>query len=150
MMYEEKNHPFVVGAITGCILWVISFGFIHAYVISPDWEVMEQNTINAIFGWRPFIALVVTGFVFGLSVEVARFIGVVFRSEGAILFLPVFAGAVIGALQGKFVASNLWGFAPGTVFRDEYFRLWTGAVGGLILSVPTVVIGIIIRHRSRP
>ncbi|GAB4374952.1 MAG: hypothetical protein Kow0042_19980 [Calditrichia bacterium] len=150
MMYEEKYRPFVVGAITGCILWTISGGFIHAYVISPDWEVMGQNAVAALIGWRPLIALICTGFIFGLSVEVAKFIGAVFRSEGAVLLLPMVAGALIGALQGEFVVSNLWGFAANTVFRGDNLRLLTGAVCGFILSYPTVIIGIAIRRRGKP
>jgi hypothetical protein len=150
MMYEEKYRPFVVGAITGCILWSISGGFIHAYVISPDWEVMGQNAIASLLGWQPFIALICTGFVFGLSVEIAKFIGGVFRSEGAVLFLPVVAGAIIGALQGNFVVSSLWGFAADTVFRNEGTRLSTGALCGFILSYPTVMIGVAIRRRGTP
>jgi hypothetical protein len=150
MMYEEKYRPFVVGAITGCILWSISGGFIHAYVISPDWEAMGQKAVAAIIGWRPFIAMICTGFVFGLSVEVAKFIGAVFSSEGAVLFLPVIAGALIGTLQGEFVVSNLWGFATNTVFRGDNLRLLIGAVCGFILSYPTVMIGIAIRRRGTP
>lgn len=149
-MYAEKYRPFVVGAITGCILWSISGGFIHAYVISPNWKAMGQNAIAALLGWQPFVALVCTGFVFGLSVEVAKFIGGVCRSEGAVLFLPVVAGALIGTLQGHFVVSNLWGFAADTVFRGENLRFLTGAVCGFILSYPTVMIGIAIRRRGAP
>ena len=150
VMYEEKYRPFVVGAITGSILWSISGGFIHAYVISPDWEAMGQKAVAALIGWRPFIALICTGLLFGLSVEVAKFIGAVFRSEGAVLFLPILAGASIGALQGGFVVSNLWGFAADTVFRGDSLRLFSGAVCGFILSYPTVMIGIAIRRRGTP
>ena len=147
---EDKYRPFVVGAIAGCILWSITGGLIHAYVISPDWEAMGQQTVAAIIGWRPFIALICTGLVFGFSVEVAKFLGAVFRSEGAVLFLPVLAGALIGAFQGTLVVSNLWGFAADTVFRGDNLRLLTGAVCGSILSYPTVMIGIAIRRRGTP
>jgi hypothetical protein len=150
LMCEEKYRPFVVGAITGCILWLITGGFIHAYVISPDWDAMGQNAVAALIGWRPFVALICTGFVFGFSVEVGKFIGALFRSEGAVLFLPIMVGAIIGALQGGFVVSNLWGFAADTVFRGENLRLLTGAICGFILSYPTVMIGIIIRRRGTP
>jgi len=149
-MYEEKYRPFVVGAVTGCILWSIIGGFIHAYVISPDWEAMGQNAVAALIGWRPFIALICTGLVFGLSVEVAKFIGAVFRSEGAVLFLPVLAGALVGALQGMAVLSHFWGFAADTAFRSDAVRTVSGAVLGLILSYPTVMIGIAIRRGGRP
>ncbi len=150
LMCEEKYRPFVVGAIIGCILWSISGGFIHAYVISPDWEAMGQEAFAALIGWRPYTALICTGLAFGLSVEVAKFIGAVFRSEGLVLFLPVVAGALIGALQGEFVVSNLWGFAVDTVFRGHNLRLLTGAVCGFILSYPTVMIGITVRRRGTP
>jgi len=149
-MYEERYRPFVVGAISGCILWSISGGFIHAYVISPDWEAMGQNSLAALIGWRPLIALIVTGFILGLSVEVAKFIGAAFSSEGAVLFLPVVAGALIGALQGECVVSDLWGFAADTVFRGHNLRLLTGAICGCILSYPTVMIGIAIRRKGTP
>lgn len=149
-MYEEKYRPFVVGAVTGCILWSISGGFIHAYVISPDWEAMGHAAIASLIGWRPLLALVCTGLLFGLSVEVAKFTGAVFRSEGAVLFLPVVAGAFIGAVQGELVVSNLWGFAADTAFRSETLRLLTGAACGLILSFPTVMIAIAIRQRGTP
>jgi len=148
--HEERYRPFVVGAISGCILWSFSGGFIHAYVISPDWEAMGQSSRAAIIGWRPLIALIVTGVIFGLSVEVAKFVGAVFRSEGAVLFLPVVAGALIGTLQGEFVVSESWGFASDTVFRGHNLRLLTGAVCGVILSYPTVMIGIAIRRKGTP
>jgi hypothetical protein len=149
-MYEEKYRPFIVGAITGCILWSISGGFIHTYVISPDWEAMGQNAVSTLIGWRPFIALICTGLVFGLSVEVAKFIGAVLHSRRAILLLPILAGALIGALQGKFITSNLWGFATHTVFRNDTLRLLTGAIFGFILSYPTIIIGIGIRRKGKP
>lgn len=148
--YEEKYRPFVVAAIAGCVLWSISGGLVHAYLISPDWEAMGQNAIASLLGWRPFMALICTGFVFGLSVKVASFIGAVFRSEGAVLFSPIIAGALIGALQGEFVASDLWGFAADTVFRGENLRLLTGAICGCILSYPTVMIDIAIRRKGTP
>lgn len=150
MMYEEKYRPFIVGAITGCVLWSISGGFIHAYVICPDWEAMGQNAIPVLLSWQPFVALLCAGLFFGLSVEVAKFIGAVFRSKGTVLFLPAMAGALIGALQGNFVVSNLWGFTADTVFRGDGLRLLTGALCGLILSYPTVMIGIAIRRRGTP
>lgn len=149
-MYKEKYRPFVVTAITGSILWSISGGFIHAYVICPDWEAMGQNAISALLGWQSFAALICAGLVFGLSIEVAKFIGVVLRSEGAIIFLPVVTGAFIGALQGHLVGSNLWGFASDTLFRGENLRLLTGAVCGFILSPPTVMISIAIRRKGTP
>lgn len=150
VMCEEKYRPFVVGAITGCILWAISGGFIHAYVISPDWETMGQKALAALIGWRPLVSLICTGLVFGLSVEVAKFIGALLRSEGAVLFLPLMAGALIGALQGGFVVSNLWGFAADTVFRGYNLRVLTGAICGFILSYPTVMIGIAVRRKGTP
>jgi hypothetical protein len=100
LMCEEKYRPFVVGAISGCILWSITGGFIHAYVISPDWDTMVQKAVTALIGWRLSVALICTGFVFGFSVEVGKFIGALFRSEGVVLFLPITVGAMIGALRG--------------------------------------------------
>lgn len=111
---------------------------------------MGQSTITTLLGWQSFIALIAAGFVFGLSVEVAKFIGVVFRSEGAILFLPIVAGITIGTLQGILVTSNLWGFPPDTVFRDEHIRILTGSIVGLILSYPTIIVGLSIRRNGTP
>ena len=150
VMNEEKYRPFLVGAIIGCILWSISGGFIHAYVISPDWEVMGQKAFDTLIGWRPLVALICIGLIFGLSVEVAKFIGAVFRSQGAVLFLPVVAGALIGALQGGLAVFDMWGFAADTAFRGDNLRLLTGVVCGFILSYPTVMIGIAIRRRGTP
>lgn len=149
-MKEERYRPFVVAAISGCILWCASGGVIHAYVICPDWETMGQGAITALRGWQPFAALMCTGLIFGLAVEVAKFTGAVFRSEGAVLFLPIVAGALIGALQGHFVTTDFWGFAPDTVFRGDTLRLLTGAMCGFILSYPTVLIGISIRRTGTP
>ena len=148
--YEERYRPFVVAAITGCILWSISGGFVHSYVISPDWEAMGRNGIANLLGWRPLIALIYTGFVFGLSVKVVSFIGASFRSEGVTFFSPFVVGAFIGLLQGEFVASSLWGFAADTVFRGENLRLLTGAICGCILSYPTMMIDIAIRRKGTP
>jgi len=148
-MYGEKYRPFVVGAIIGCILWSISAGFIHAYVICPDWEAMGNNAVAVLFQWRSFVALICTGFVFGLSVEIAKFMGAVFRSDGAIFFLPVLAGVSIGVLQGYFIDSSFWGFGNDVVFRGEFLRCLTGAICGLLLTYPTIMIGITIRQRGR-
>lgn len=149
-MHEEKYRPFVVAAIVGCILWSVSGGSVHANFICPDWEAMGQNAITALLGWQPLVALVCTGLVFGLSVEVAKFIGAAFRSEGATLFLPLVAGALIGALQGHLVVSSLWGFAADTVFKGDNFRLMTGAACGAILSYPTVLFGMAVRRIGTP
>jgi uncharacterized membrane protein len=149
-MHEEKYRPFVVAAIVGCILWSVSGGLIHAYLLCPDWEAMGQNAITALLGGQPLVVLVCTGLVFGLAVEIAKFIGATFRSEGAVLFFPVLAGALIGVLQGLLVVSNLWGFAADTVFKGDNFRLLTGAACGAILSYPTVLFGMAVRRRGTP
>jgi hypothetical protein len=123
---------------------------IHAYFLCPDWEAMGQDAITALRGGQPLVALVCTGLVFGLAVEIAKFIGATFRSEGAVLFFPVLTGALIGALQGHLVVSNLWGFAADTVFKDGNFRHLTGVACGAILSYPTVMFGIAVRRRGTP
>lgn len=150
MMRDEKYRPFVVGVIAGCILWSLSGGFIHAYVISPDWGAMGQNAIASLTGWKPVLALMITGLAFGFCVEAAKFLGAVFRSEGAVLLLPLVAGALIRVLQAQAMASDVWGFAADTHFRGDDLRVVTGAVCGFILSYPTVVIGIALRRRGVP
>ncbi|MFH1207786.1 MAG: hypothetical protein V1668_04245 [Patescibacteria group bacterium] len=149
-MREEKYRPFVVTAFAGCALWTFSGGFVHAYMACPDWEIMGAKTAEAIIGWQPFIALVITGFILGLSVETAKFIGGIFRSSGAVIFLPMVAGALIGMLQGYAVTTTMWGFSPDMIFRDENTRLFGGAGIGLILSPLMIIISIAIRRKSKP
>ena len=149
-MYEEMYRPFVVTTLVGNILWTVSRGFIHAYIISPDWESLGSTAIERLAGFRPLVALVSTGLSFGLAIEVAKFLGAVMRSEGAVMFLPIVAGAGIGALQGAFVSTEIWGFADSVAYRSEVTRILSGAACGFILTVPAIMIGIGIRRRGTP
>jgi len=148
--YEEKYRPFVVTTLVGTVLWTATGGFIHAYVICPDWEQLGPTAIEKLAGLRPLLALLFTGLFFGLSIEVAKFLGAVLRSEGAVMLAPIVAGAAIGALQGTVVPTELWGFAESVVYRSESTRILSGAMCGFILTVPSIMIGIGIRRRGRP
>lgn len=150
VMSEERYRPFIVSAFVGCILWSFIGGFFHAYVICINWDVISAQQINMIFSAQPFIALVCAGFVFGLSIEIAKFIGAVFRSDGLTVFLPILVGAVVGALQASLIVTKWWGFEPQIVFRSEGIRLLTGVVCGFVMCPPTLRIGIFIRRRGRP
>lgn len=149
-MYEEKYRPFVVTTLVGGVLWIASGGLLHAYVISPDWEQLGPTAIEKLAGIRPLLALIVTGLFFGLAIEVAKFLGAVLRSEGAVMLAPIVAGAAIGALQGTVIPTELWGFAESVVYRSETTRIFSGAMCGFILAVPAIMIGIGIRRRGRP
>jgi hypothetical protein len=147
---EERYRPFVLGAIIGCVVWSISGGAIHAYVISPNWEAMGNRAASALAGWQAVVALICVGLAFGLAVEVSKFVGAVLRSQGAVLLFPLLAGATVGSLQGVLVVSDWWGFAASTVFRSDDLRIWTGAVCGFILCYPVVLIGIALRRTGLP
>ena len=147
---EEKYRPFVVTMLVGCGLWVCSGGFLHAYFICPDWEQLGPTALEKLSGIQPIFMLVVIGLLFGLTVEIAKFSGAVIRSQGAVLFAPVATGAAIGALQGSLVTTGLWGFAESVVYRSDNVRVFSGALIGVVLSVPAITIGIAIRKRGRP
>ncbi len=149
-MNEEKFRPFVVTALVGGVLWTATGGFIVAYVICPDWEGLNEATIEELVAIRPFLALAITGLLYGLAIEVAKFCGAVLRSEAAIMLTPIAVGAAIGALQGLLVPSELWGFSESVVFRSETTRLLGGAIGGFILTVPVIMISIGVRRGGRP
>jgi len=123
---------------------------LHAYVIAPDWNALGSNPIEKLMGLRPFVSLVCLGLLFGLSVEVAKFVGAVFRSEAAVLFFPIAAGAMIGGAQGAAIPTELWGFPDAIVFRSETLLVVTGAVSGLLLAAPTIILSMRIRNRGRP
>ena len=149
-MHEEKYRPFVVTTVVGCILWVVSGGFIHAYVICPDWSQLESTAIENLAGFRPLIALVLTGLLFGLSIELSKFFGAVLRSEIVVMLAPIVAGVAIGVLQGIIVPTSLWGFAETVVYRSENTRILSGAMCGFILTIPSIMIGIAIRRKGEP
>jgi hypothetical protein len=149
-MHEERYRPFVVTTLVGAGLWTASGGLIHAYVICPDWQRLGPTVIEKLAGVGPLLALVCTGLFFGLAIELAKFLGAVLRSESAVMLAPIAAGAAIGALQGAVVPTELWGFAKSVVFRSESTRILSGAICGLILTIPTVMIGIGIRRGGRP
>ncbi len=145
----EKWRPLVVGAITGCALWSFTGGFIHAYVISPNWGMMSQS-IGSLVSWRSLLALICTGFLFGVSIEIAKFFGGSLRSNKLVLLLPIVGGVAIGVVQGLAVVTNFWGFPENLTFRDSDTRLWTGAMTGLILTYPSIIMGIVIRRKGMP
>jgi len=149
-MNGETYRPFVLTAIVGCLLWTATGGFIHAYVISPDWESMGQSSLQNLAGLRPVLALICTGLVFGLAIQIATFIGGALRSEPLVIFLPIIVGAGVGALQGMVVSSAVWGFDPTTVFRSDVTRLVSGGICGFILTPPSIMIGIRLRQRGIP
>src|SRR6266545_323928 len=126
-MNEEKYRPFVVSAIIGCMLWTATGGLIHAYIVSPDWDEMGQRTFSLLLQWRPVVSLLLTGLLFGLGVEVAKFMGAIFLSQAAVLFLPIVSGVVIGGLQGEIISTDIWGFSREVVFRAESTRIFVGA-----------------------
>lgn len=148
--YEEKYRPFVVTTLVGAALWTATGGLLHAYVICPDWERLGPTAVENLAGIRPLLALVATGLLFGLAIEVAKFLGAVLRSEGAVMLAPIVAGAAVGALQGAIVPTELWGFADSVVYRSETTRVLSGAMCGFILTVPSIMIGIRLRRRGRP
>jgi hypothetical protein len=147
---NETYRPFVVTTIVGCILWTATGGFIHAYVISPDWETMGQRSLQNLAGVTPVLALICTGLAFGLAIQLSTFIGGVLRSEPLVIFLPIVVGAVVGGLQGILVSTGLWGFNATTAFRSDGMRVVTGAICGFILTVPSIMIGIRLRQRGSP
>jgi hypothetical protein len=85
-------------------------GFIHAYGISPDWEIMGQISLSNLVGVRPVFAITFTGLVLVLSVQLATLIGGSFRLELLVIFLPIIVGASVGSLQVMVVSSALWEF----------------------------------------
>lgn len=147
---EERYRPFVVTMLVGCVLWVCSGGSVHAYLICPDWTQLGPDGVEQLAGFRPLVALTSMGLLFGLIVEVAKFSGAVLRSEFATVFGPIAAGAAVGALQGAVVPTAAWGFAASVVYRSEETRILSGALVGLMLAVPAIMIGISIRQRGRP
>ncbi len=149
-VYEEKYRPFVVTAIVGCVLWIISGGFLHAYVICPDLKRLGESTIETLVGGRPFLALVFMGLLFGLGVEVAKFCGAALQSEIAVMLAPITVGATMGGLQGAIVPTEIWGFSESVIFHSANTRVVSGAVCGLILTVPTIMIGVKIRSMGKP
>jgi glucose-6-phosphate-specific signal transduction histidine kinase len=149
-MNGETYRPFVVTAVVGCFLWTVTGGFIHAYVISPDWEIMGQSTFQNLAGLRPVLVLICTGLVFGLAIQIAAFTGGAVRSEPLVIFLPIVVGAGVGVLQGMVISSGFWGYDPTTVFRSDVTRLVSGGMCGFILTPPSIMIGIRLRQRGRP
>jgi hypothetical protein len=95
------------------------------------------------------LALAATGLLFGLAIEVAKFVGGVLRSEAVVLFGPMAVGAAVGALQGILVPTDLWGFAESVTFRSAGIRVGLGAMSGLLLAGPSITISIAIRRRGR-
>jgi hypothetical protein len=145
---EERFRPFVVTALIGGALWAITGGFIHAFLVSIDWDRLSQNAVGDVFSVQPVIALIVFGLVYGLCIEVAKFLGAVFRSQGLVLLLPLIAGAILGSFQGTLVAEDVWGFTShGIPFRSADTRAMSGAVFGFILAYPAILAGI--GYRSR-
>jgi glucose-6-phosphate-specific signal transduction histidine kinase len=149
-MYEEKYRPFVVTAITGCILWSISGGLIHAYLVCPDWERLGESVIQELVRGRPFLSLVCMGLLYGFAIEAAKFCGAVLRSEVGVMLAPIVVGTIIGGFQGSLVPSGIWGFSDSVIFRTENTRIISGAICGFILALPTIMIGIGIRKRGQP
>jgi hypothetical protein len=140
---EERFRPFVVTALIGCALWVLTGGSIHAFFVSVDWDRLNQTAASDVFGVQPFIALIVFGLVYGLCIDIAKFLGAAFRSPGLVLLLPLIAGAILGSCQGTLVAEDVWGFAEhGIPFRSADTRATSGAVFGLILAYPAILAGI--------
>jgi glucose-6-phosphate-specific signal transduction histidine kinase len=145
---EEKYRPFVVTALTGCVLLVLTGGFVHAYIVSIDWENLRPTAVSDMFHIRPFVALVVFGLVYGFGVEVAKFLGATLRSEGLVLLFPLVAGAIIGSFQGTLVSQEVWGFIEyGVPFRSADTRTESGAVIGLLLAYPAIFASISFRRR---
>ena len=148
--HEEKYRPFVVTTLVGSTLWAATGGLLHAYIICPDWEQLGPTAFEKLAGSRPWVALVAVGLLFGVAIEIAKFLGAVLRSEGATISWPMLAGATIGALQGAVVPTEVWGFAESVVYRSDNIRILSGAVSGFVLTAPSIMIGIAIRRRGRP
>lgn len=143
--------PFLTSALVGCALWSLTGGLVHAYVMAPDWSLLGPAGPRSLAGVAPVLSLMFVGAVYGLVVEVAKFLGAAIRSSAAVLAGPFIAGGFIGAMQGVWVATPDWGWNDGVLFRPAATRILAGLVTGLILAVPTVLVGVAIRgaHRRR-
>lgn len=145
---SERFRPFFVTAFTGCFFWCIG-GLFHAYVFCPDWTLMGQSALTLLKGTQPLRSLMFMGLFFGIAIEIAKFLGAVTRSQGAVLLFPGIAGILIGINQGMVIVQPEWGFSPHTIFRGETFRVVTGAVVGLFMTYPAIMLGIAIRRTGR-
>lgn len=149
-MFEEKFRPFVVTAITGCLLWTLTGGGVHAFLICPDYKAMDNDAIKNLFQIQPIISLALMGLFYGFLIESAKFMGAWFRSELLVLILPLVAGAVIGYFQANIVVEDFWGFGATTIFKADGIRGWTGVIFGIVLSYPVITLGIKIRQYGKP
>ncbi len=148
-MKDEGFRPFVNSAVVGGILWLISGGIVHAYLVCLDWTAMGQNA-TIIITSQQICFVILCGFVLGLAVEIGKFIGALFESPGSVLLLPGIAGAIIGGLQGKYIAADWLNSSGNLLFRPENIRILSGAIIGFIISYPIVIGGIISRQKGRP
>lgn len=110
---------------------------------------MGQSAFTMLKGSQALRSLMFMGLFFGVSIEIAKFLGAVTRSQGAVLLFPVIAGILIGVNQGLVIVQPEWGFSPQTIFRGETFRAVTGAAVGLFMTYPAIVLGIAIRRTGR-
>lgn len=149
-MNQERFRPFVVTTLVGCVLWCVSGGMIHAYIICPDWGQITGSAMEELSGMKPFLSLVIIGLLFGLAIEIAKFGGAVLHSEAAVMLAPIIVGTMVGIFQGSLVPTDFWGFDDSIAFRSETTRIVSGAVCGFILTIPTIMIGIKMRLRGQP
>jgi len=45
-MEEQRFKPFIVTTIIGMVIWTCVVGFMHTYIISVDWNVLQGKMIS--------------------------------------------------------------------------------------------------------
>ncbi|MCX6740331.1 MAG: hypothetical protein NTZ49_03830 [Candidatus Parcubacteria bacterium] len=147
-MKDEGFRPFVNSAIIGGVLWCISAGPVHAYLLCLDWVAMGPSTI--VITGQQVVLIILTGLALGFSAECAKFVGSIFESQLGVLLLPGIAGAIIGGLQGKYIGADFMNSPGNLIFKPEDARILSGAVIGFIFAYPAVIGGIFSRRIGKP
>jgi hypothetical protein len=146
-MNFETFLVFRKSAIMGAIIWCLSGGTVHAYIICVDWKAMEGLTV--VVTQQQIALVILAGLMLGLAAETGKFIGALFESELATLLLPGIAGAIIGGLQGLFIGYDYLNQNGTFIFRPENVRILSGAILGFIISYPVVIGGMMSRQGGR-
>lgn len=137
-MYRPYR-PFISLILFWGLLWTFTGGFLHAYVLSPDWGGMDKGSVSLVLSWRPFWALLYAGMCFGLYTDVASYFCASIVPDRVVKMIPAFVGAAFGAFQGCVVVLPVWGFSEGIVFKSLVFRAVTGALIGALLAYPPIL-----------
>lgn len=147
MTMYRPYRPFVSLILFWSLFWAFTGGFLHAYLLSPDWGVMDKGSVSLVLSWRPFWALLYAGMCFGIYTDVASYFCATVVPDKITILIPGLVGAAFGALQGYVVVLPVWGFSEDIVFRGLIFRVVAGAIIGALLAYLPIVNNTNLRNR---